>query len=110
MGSLPISYLESMLGQPKSEEDDIIVFTVPGEDRPTFVRPSELKDLYIETRMQLNKCKETIKSLEEIVKRERKSEEEIKVQSEQEMEAVCTSSISKPKRTRRNNKVKTEKV
>ena len=107
---LPISYLESMLGQPKPEEDDIIVFTVPGEDRPTFIRPSELKDLYIETRMQLNKCKETIKSLEEIVKRERKSEEEIKVQSEQEMEAVCTSSISKPKRTRRNNKVKTEKV
>ena len=73
--SLPISYLESMLGQPKPE-DDIIVFTVPGEDKPTFVRPSELKDLYIETRVQLNKCKETIKNLEEIVERERKSKEE----------------------------------
>ena len=112
--SLPISYLESMLGQPKPE-DDIIVFTVPGEDKPTFVRPSELKDLYIETRVQLNKCKEILARTsnlieEEIIERERKSKEESKVQSEQEMETVCTSSISKPKRTRRNNKVKTEKV
>lgn len=86
--SLPLSYLQTILEQNTQKSvaavDDSYVIELSNGKLITI---GELKEFY-----------------------EQKSEEESKVQSEQEMEAVCTSSISKPKRTRRNNKVKTEKV
>ena len=56
--SLPLSVLETVL----HPQEELLVFTVPGEDKPTIVYPSQLKDLYIQTRMELNKCRKALES------------------------------------------------
>ena len=107
---LPISYLENVLhstsskpGMPAIIDDYIIQI---GDELVTI---KELIDFW-------KVGHKKIQSVLDITKKylggnsERKPEEESKVSSEQKVETVCTSSISKPKRTRRNNKVKAEKV
>ena len=97
MSSLPLSVLENVL-HPKQE---IIVFTVPGEDRPTMVYPSELIDLYIQTRIELNEYKEKEKAHGKNVKTT-KSEE--KLETEQSMEKLPSSDEHSASWDRPNNK------
>lgn len=76
-----------------------------------LVTIKDLCDFWIEGHKKLFDATKIVKIAKELVKKnERSTEEEGKVSSEQKVETVCTSSISKTKRTRRNNKVKTEKV
>lgn len=97
---LPITLLENILhnetvkpGMPKIHDDYIIEL-----NNSELVTIKDLCDFWIEGHKGANK------------KSERSTEEEDKVSSEQKVETVCASSIGKTKRTRRNNKVKTEKV
>ena len=114
---LPISYLENVLHNTVSKPgipaiiDDYIIQI--GDELVTI---KELIDFW---KVGHEKLKSASTVLDEVIAitekhfggdSERSTEEEDKVSSEQKVETVCTSSISKTKRTRRNNKVKTEKV
>lgn len=113
MMGLPTSYLESILHNYQSKpgipkiHDDYIIELNNGE----LVTIKDLCDFWIEGHKKLFDATKIINDAKELMKKsERSTEEEGKVSSEQKVEIVCTSSISKTKRTRRNNKVKTEKV
>lgn len=107
---LPISILENVLHNCQSKpkiDDNYIIELNNGE----LVTIKDLCGFWIEGHKKIFDATKIIEDAKEVMKKgERSTEEEIKVSSEQKVEAVCTSSISKPKRTRRNNKVKTEKV
>ena len=104
--ALPISYLESILHNEENEN----TYQFLSEQLRTGEYLVELNTGELVTLNQLTKFYEMYSKNSEIRNSERKSKEESQVSSKQEVEAVCASSISKPKRTRRNNKVKTEKV
>lgn len=104
--ALPISYLESIL----HNEEDENTYQFLSEQLRTGEYLVELNTGELVTLNQLTKFYEMYSKNSEIRNSERKSKKEIQVSSKQEVEAVCASSISKPKRARRNNKVKTEKV
>ena len=96
MNSLPLSMLEQMLRQDKPTFDENYAVELTNGELVTL---GDLMNFWIEGHQDI---KET--------KNEREPKEETKLSSEQEMENVCASTISAPKRTRRNNKVKAEKI
>lgn len=114
---LPISILESILHNVSSKSDMPAIiddYLIQIDDESVTIK--ELVEFW---KVGHEKLKSATAVLDEAIaiaekhlggNSERSTEKESKVSSEQEMEVVCTSSISKPKRTRRNNKVKTEKV
>lgn len=110
---LPITLLENILhnetvkpGMPKIHDDYIIEL-----NNSELVTIKDLCDFWIEGHKKLFDATKIIDDTKELTKKsERSTEEEDKVSSEQKVETVCASSIGKTKRTRRNNKVKTEKV
>ena len=105
MSSLPLSVLENVL-HPKqiSFDENYLIELNNGE----LVTLGDLTNFWIEGHQKIKKALDIIKESKEEVERE--PEKENKISSEQEMEVVCSSTVSAPKRTRRNNKNKTEKV
>lgn len=125
--SLPISYLQSILHNDKSELDDYRFFP---EQLRTSKYLIELSNGEIVTINQLTKfyeayskgyrfipeerANEISNDLDNLIKEnkkvERKPKEESKVSSKQEVETVCAPTEHKPKRKGRNNKVKAPEV
>ena len=102
--SLPLSVLENVLHQ-KQSFDETYLIELPNKEVVTL---GALMTFWIEGHQKIKKALDIIK--ESKGKVERESEKENKISSKQEMETVCPPTVSAPKRTRRNNKNKTEKV
>ena len=105
MSSLPLSVLENVLHPKQINFDENYIIELNNGELVTL---GDLTNFWIEGHQKIKKALDIIKESKEEVERE--PEKENKISSEQEMEVVCSSTVSAPKRTRRNNKNKTEKV
>lgn len=84
------------LGQIQSETEHL-VFTVDGEDKPTIVTPSELVQLYKETKKELNYLKQEL----EIGKIDKTTKIKKRLQKKQNMEVIssqeeCGTAVDRP--------------
>ena len=105
MSSLPLSVLENVLHPKQINFDENYIIELNNGELVTL---GDLTNFWVEGHQKIKKALDIIKESKEEVERE--PEKENKISSEQEMEVVCSSTVSAPKRTRRNNKNKTEKV
>lgn len=103
--NMPLSVLENVLHPKQINFDENCIIEL---DNGELVTLGDLANFWIEGHRKIKSALDIIKETKEKV--ERKPEKENKVSSKQEMEVVCTPTVSKTKRTRRNNKSKTEKV
>lgn len=101
----PITLLESMLHQDKPAFDENYLIELNNGELVTL---GDLTNFWIEGHRKIKSALAIIKETKNKV--ERKPETKSEVSSEQEVEAVCSPTVSKTKRTRRSNKNKTEKV
>lgn len=105
MSSLPLSVLENVLHPKQINFDENYIIELNNGELVTL---GDLTNFWIEGHQKIKKALDIIKESKKEV--ERKPETKSEVSSKQEVEAVCPPTVSAPKRTRRNNKNKTEKV
>lgn len=104
MSSLPLSMLQGLL-HPKQDYDETYLVELPNKEVVTL---GQLMTFWVEGHQKIKSALDIIRESKEKIERE--PEKENKISSKQEMEIVCPPTVNPPKRVRRNNKNKTEKV
>ena len=105
MNSLPLSMLQGLLHPKQINFDETYLVELPNKEVVTL---GQLMEFWVDGHRRIKNALDIIKENRKVD--ERKTEEKSKVSSEQEVETICSPTVSAPKRTRRNNKSKTEKV